>query len=73
MIGLMWYDPSPKKAQAEKIAQAAGLFQEKYGKPATICMVRIGSPEDTPAGIALRFRKYILTNHFYVGIEEDQK
>jgi hypothetical protein len=38
-LGWLWFDNDPKTGLEEKIAQAAGRFQQKFGQPPRLCYV----------------------------------
>lgn len=38
-LGWLWFDNDPKTSLEEKIAQAAGRFQQKFGQPPRLCYV----------------------------------
>lgn len=38
-LGWLWFDNDPKTSLEEKIAQAAGRFQQKFGQAPRLCYV----------------------------------
>ncbi len=71
-MGLLWFDDDKQTPPAEKIAQAARRYREKFGRAPTVCFVH---PEETIAGskvggIAVQPLRTVLRHHFLVGVAE---
>ncbi len=79
-VGLLWFDNSPDRGLAAKIADAARRYQEKFGASPNTCYVNhaalagtaLAAPVPSPLGAALRVvpSVYILPHHFWVGVED---
>ena len=70
-VGMLWLDDDKKTTVEEKIQQAAEYYQQKFGRKPDTCLVnramvgeelRVGSIHVYPA-------RYVLPNHFWIGIE----
>lgn len=77
-VFLGWLDDNPKKPVATKIAEAAQRYQQKFGHPATLCLV---SQEDyealtadgngTVVGVEVAVSARCCRAHFQVGAVAD--
>ena len=72
--GLLWFDDSPTRATADKIAIAVARYRQKYGHSPDVCYVNPAclGPSDTSDGAAVQVlaAKSVLPNHFWLGIHE---
>ena len=73
--GLLWYDDSPDRSLAQKVALAAARHYRKYGVVPNVCYVNAsalgGGGCDVP-GIEVEPLKTVLRYHFWIGREERQ-
>ena len=67
MIGMLWFDPDPKKTLETKIAEAAAAYKAKFGRDPNACMVSQAAEGSAPLGIALERSKTIQPNHLLIG------
>lgn len=75
-IGMLWYDPDPKRLLAEKVQAAADYYRAKYGRQPTEChlhptLLAAGAPTAVGA-VRLRPNRTIIKNHFWLGIGEPE-
>jgi len=84
--GLLWFDDDPRASLEEKVGRAAQRYLQKFGRPATHCLV---NPRDLAgrtngSETALRIRlaeglilvaptRHVLPHHFWVGISEEER
>ena len=72
-IGLLWYDNS-KKPLAQKVAEAATRYRERFGREPNICYV---NPADLPASeqhsgdIVIQTAPRVLRHHLWVSRETE--
>src|SRR3954466_6316447 len=72
---LVWYDSDRKRKLAEKVAQAAERYTERFGAAPEIVLLnptQAGDDEEI-AGIPVRATPLVLPNHVYIGVEEQEK
>ncbi|HYN88807.1 MAG TPA: hypothetical protein VER55_09765 [Ardenticatenaceae bacterium] len=71
-MGLLWFDDDKQTPVAEKIAQAARRYREKFGRAPTICFVHPEEPVPAPkvAGLTVQPLRTVLRHHFLVGVAE---
>lgn len=71
-VGLLWFDDDKQRPAAEKIAQAARRYREKFGRPPTICFVNPDEPIEhgRVSGVTVRPLRTVLRHHFWIGVEE---
>lgn len=73
---MMWFDNDPKVTLQDKILRAAAYYHQKYNRTPTICKVPVTCqiPTDWKVlavnGILIVLDNTVLTNHFYIGLEE---
>lgn len=73
MIGLLWYNPDPKTALADKIRQAVDFYRTKYGGHPNVCLVNpktLGEQAPAVDGVRVDASKSVQVNHFFVGVEQ---
>jgi hypothetical protein len=74
-IGMLWFDDSARSF-GEKVRRAADYYAEKYGHPATLCLV---NPETWQKGdwgelgIEVRQARMVMPSHFWIGVDEAGK
>lgn len=75
-FGLLWFDNDPGRSLANKVANAAQRYQERFGVMPDTCYVSRGALNGADAmlpgqEIALRVlpAPNILAHHFWVGVE----
>lgn len=69
-IGMLWFNSDPEKTVAEKVAEAAEYYLDKYKTEANCCCVHPSMiPEEgvTVDGIAIKTSKKVIPNHFWMG------
>lgn len=69
-FGLLWFDASPKVPVAEKIAEAAERYEEKYGQTPNTCYVHPTTGE-VAAPLRIVPSPVVRPHHFWLGIESD--
>ena len=75
---LAWYDAGRAKAPAQKIADAAARYREKFGAEPTVCLLSAAVAVDPAAlvvlgleGLALRPLPHIGAHCYWVGRDAD--
>jgi hypothetical protein len=71
-IGMLWFDDSPNSLN-EKVVEAVGFYNKKYGREPTLCLVNpsmLEADEGVIAGIQVRRARSVLPGHFWIGVEE---
>ena len=72
--GLLWFDDTPTRPTADKIAHAVARYRQKYGRSPDVCYVNPAclAPSDTSDGAAVQVvaAKSVLPNHFWLGVHE---
>lgn len=63
---LGWFDDSPKKATAQKIAEACAAYRERFKAAPDLVLVNAADRVDV-AGVLVRAESYIRRNNFWVG------
>ena len=70
MIGLLWFDNTPKKPLQSKIEEAVARYAEKFLAMPEVVEVNPADFEAVSLGkIAVRGRGNILRHHLLVGVE----
>lgn len=54
MIYLCWFDDTPRRPLADKVAAARAAFMERYGVPATLALVADAAEPVAVAGCEVR-------------------
>jgi hypothetical protein len=69
---LVWYDNDRKRKLAEKVAQAAERYTERFGAAPEIVLLNPAQAgdEEVIAGIPVRTTAFVLPNHVYIGVDE---
>lgn len=73
--GLLWFDDSPDRTLAQRIAQAAVRHFQKYGVIPNVCYVHASALGDDGCqvpGIEVRPNKSVLRYHLWIGREEQR-
>jgi len=75
--GLLWFDNSPGRGLADKVADAARRYREKFGAAPDTCYVSTAALNGAALAIPYQGRTLrvlpahnILPHHFWVGVEE---
>lgn len=68
--GLLWLDDDPDRTTAEKVRRAAQRYEEKCGRPPTVCYCHRDVEPQTVDGVRLEPRPWMLRGHWQVGIME---
>ena len=72
--GLLWFDDSPTRAIADKIANAVARYRQKYGHEPDVCYVHPGNlytaMTTVVAGVQVLAAKSVLPNHIWLGVNE---
>jgi len=66
---LGWFDDTPKKPVAQKIAEAVERYIAKFGAKPNVCLVN-ASDVASYKGVEVRAVEYVRPNHFWVGRDE---
>lgn len=66
---LLWQDIDPKKAPAQKIAEACAHYQQKYGVEATVCLVNQLWAGVQVNGLDVRVESHVRPNTVWVGVQ----
>lgn len=72
-VGMLWFDDTPGRPLAEKIARAAQYYEAKYGRAPDTCYINQAAQEPTSVslpGIGIRAVPYILPHHLWIGNSE---
>jgi hypothetical protein len=83
-LGMLWFDGESQRPLQERLDRAARYYAQKYGRAANTCYVHPstiggvgGAAESRPskreqciAGLTVRASRTVLTNHFWLGVEE---
>lgn len=73
--GLLWFDASPKRDLAEKVAQAADRYCIKFGRRPNLCYVHLsaldGQGDLRVDGVWVMPMRNVLRHHFWIGVEEE--
>lgn len=69
--GMLWFDNDPKKALAEKVAEAADYFRKKYGQAPNTCLVNPSmlTDESNAGAVAVRAWRTVTPGHLWIGVE----
>ena len=70
--GMLWFDNNPKKDLIEKLREAAGYYQKKYGQRPDLCYVHPSMLADASLaspGIEIRPNPVIRPYHLWLGVE----
>ena len=73
--GMLWFDNSPKKELAQKIAEAVDYYRTKYGQVPNLCMVNpstLGEPQEFD-GVMVKAYRPILPGYLWIGLAEASK
>jgi hypothetical protein len=67
ITGLLWYDPDRRRPLADKVAEAARRYREKFGRDPEVVVV---NPAEVEGGLSLRVlgRSFVRPGHFIIGI-----
>jgi hypothetical protein len=71
--GLLWFDASPKRGLAEKVAEAADRYHFKFGRRPNLCYVHASMLDSSTVelgGVRLVPAHNVLKHHFWIGVEE---
>jgi hypothetical protein len=72
--GLLWFDDTPTRATADKIARAVARYNQKYGHKPDVCYVHpslLPVGETVPIdGVQILTSHGVLPNHFWLGVQE---
>src|SRR6266480_1705700 len=68
-LGLLWYDADPRLTPKARLADAAGRYVERFGKPVNCCHVNPAELFDE-AGILIVADPSVRRNHIWVGRDE---
>jgi hypothetical protein len=63
---LGWFDDTPKKSVAQKLAEAVERYVDKFGEAPNLCLVNSANLT-TYDGLEVRVADYVRPNHFWVG------
>jgi hypothetical protein len=75
-MGLLWYDDTANRPLADKVAEAARRYREKFGMAPNTCYVNQSALKEQPMtlnvapGLTLEVlpASNVLPSHFYVGV-----
>lgn len=71
-LGWLWFDNDPKTNLEEKITQAAGRFQQKFGQPPRLCYVNeraLAEQQTTCGRTRVLSAKNVLPGHILFVVE----
>lgn len=73
MTGMLWFDNTPQKDLAAKLAEAAAYYQAKYGAVPNAAQVHPSTPLPTDVGahgvrLMITPSRSILPNHILIGV-----
>ena len=73
--GMLWFDNSPKKGLAQKIAEAVQYYRTKYGHTPNLCMVNPSMQGETVEldGVMVKSYRPVLPGYLWIGIAEASK
>ena len=78
-IGLLWFDNEKKRTLAQKVTRAADHYEAKFGARPTHCYVNPcllpdADQDDPPEfeGVVVCPSGNVLTNHFWLGVDESE-
>jgi len=63
---LGWFDDTPKKSVAQKLAEAIERYEAKFGESPNLCLLN-ATNEVKYDGLEVRVTDYVRPNHFWVG------
>jgi hypothetical protein len=72
-VGLLWYDPDPKRCLAEKIERAAAYYQKKLGQAPNACFVHpsvVAEQGQLCGAVMVKPDRIVLPNHFWIGVSK---
>jgi hypothetical protein len=73
---MLWFDNS-KDSLADKIQRAVAYYSKKYGRTPELCLVHpkmlANEKLDGLDKITVRPWRYVLTGHFWIGIEDEKE
>jgi len=72
--GLLFFDNSPKRDLAEKVAAAADRYRFKFGRRPNLCYVHTSAlPLDSAElnGVRLVGAGNVTKNYFWIGVEQE--
>jgi hypothetical protein len=75
-IGMLWFDDSEQRGLSARIERAARHYEAKYGIYPTVCYIHpsmLPMGEGIMCGMEIRASNMILPNHYWIGLEQDQK
>ncbi len=69
---LIWYDNDRKRKLAEKVAQAAERYTERFGRSPEVVLLNPAQAGDIEevAGIPVRATPLVSPNYLYIGAED---
>ena len=67
--GLLWLDTSARRSQAEKLAEAAARYAERFGRKPNCCHVN-PAQAFVDAELTIVPNSAVLPHHFWVGQDE---
>lgn len=72
-LGMLWYDDS-KESLVDKVMKARDYYVKKYNQQPNLCLIRNDGifQEASIEGVTIRPYKYILSHHFWIGIQENE-
>jgi len=76
-VGMLWLDSNTQNDLSQRIQSAVSYYRNKYGKSPNLCflhpqMADASCPKHVGA-VEVRTSSAILPNHFWLGIEEDDR
>lgn len=67
---LMWFDDSPKRPAAEKIAAAVEAYTRHFGVAPSVVLVNEADREATAAGVRVDVASFVRRDNYWVGRDE---
>ena len=65
---LLWFDDTPRRAPAEKIAAAIDAYQRRFGRAPNVVLTNDADRVEV-MGMTVRSEGYIRRNNFWIGFE----
>lgn len=73
-VGMMWFDSDHNRSLEERIEQAAGYYQAKYGARPDLCYVHPAMDElgglRHASGVTVRTSPEVLPEHLWLGVSD---
>lgn len=75
--GLLWFDDDPGRDLAQKVAQAAYRYRQKFGVVPDTCYVHQDAPlkneEEWVGSVRVMTLPTVLRHHYWIGQRQERK